>query len=496
MKKIFLMISICLLLPFKGMADEIEMNLTLNEALDRALHANLSLQVERYDTQAVAFEIDKQWGVFDPNLLLSAKYKENKSPLTKQYSIAAGGLTEIETKDLNLTSALTGKIPWGTEYNMDLSMVRDSSTFNGFNPEYQPVFSTTFVQPLLKDFGTGSNLAFIEISKNRLKSARWKLRQTLVDLLADVEQSYWELFFSVEDLKVKKESLRLSRELLKENRSRAKAGAMPELEVIQTKSGVSVRKQEVLDAKQRVKENENHLKRLLFQEMESARKIHFIPQDLPEPHFEKISPRTRIRTALDHRADLKQLQIDLANENISLKYFRNQKLPRLDLEGTLGWNGLGEGFGNAFEDLTGTDHTVWGGGVTFRYPWGNRLNKSNEKQSRVRVKAYLLRLKAVENDIFEKIDSTSSRVAMLWRKIRMARVSQNYAEEALKAEQKKLKAGVSTSHTVLEFEEELSIAKSNTLRVKVDYMKALAELEKLQGTAVESKGIQFVQDEA
>lgn len=472
------------------------MKLTLDNAIDRALRTNLSLRVERYDTQAAAFEIDKQWGVFDPNLLLSAKYKESKSPLSKQYSIAAGGLTEIENKDLNLKSALTGRIPWGMEYNLDFGMIRDSSTFNNFNPEYQPVFSTTLIQPLLKDFGAGSNMAFIDISKNQLKAARWKWRQALVDLLADVEQSYWELFFSVEDLKVKRESLRLSRELLKENRSRAKAGAMPELEVIQTKAGVSVRKQEVLDAKQRVKENENHLKRLLFDEMESARKIRFIPQDMPEPHFEKISPRKRIRTALEHRADLKQLQINLANENISLKYFRNQKLPRLDLEGTLGWNGLGEGFGNAFEDLTGSDHTVWGGGVTFRYPWGNRLNKANEKQSRFRVKAYLLRLKALENDVFEKIDSTSSRVAMLWKKIQMARVSQNYAEEALKAEQKKLKAGVSTSHTVLEFEEELSIAKSNTLRVKVDYMKALAELEKLQGTAIKSKGIQFVQDEA
>ena len=174
MEKIFLFLLICLIFSksFMGLADEIKMNLTLNEAIDRALHANLSLKVERYDTQSVAFEIDKQWGVFDPNLLLSAKYKESKSPLSKQYSIAAGGLTEIETRDLNLTSALTGKIPWGTEYNLDLNMVRDSSTFNGFNPEYQPVFSTTLVQPLLKDFGGRSNLAFIEDRKStRLNSS-------------------------------------------------------------------------------------------------------------------------------------------------------------------------------------------------------------------------------------------------------------------------------------------------------------------------------------
>ncbi|MBI1883071.1 MAG: TolC family protein [Chlamydiae bacterium] len=477
---------------YSGFAQEAELSkLSIQDAVDQAIESNFDLKIERFNPEIAAWDITQKEGVFDPVASSFLKYKDEKKPLTQQYSIAAGGLEETEVRDFSLSNELSGKIPTGTEYVFDFTSLRDSSTFNLFRPEYSQSLSGTLRQPLLKDFGTGANMAWIRISKNQHLSSKLQLEETMSNIISQVESIYWDLIFTLQDLEVKKESLKLAESLLEQNQIREKLGTISPLEVIQSEAGVATRKEALLVSEQQIREKENQLKRLILKDMQGHLSTQMVPSDLPSPSYQDRTAEERIRLALENRKDLQRLKLELVNQNILLKYYQNQRLPRLDLEGTLGWNGLNGGFANAFEDLDGGDHPLWSVGIAFKYPIGDRSNQALYQKSKLEQKKGVLQLKKLEDDIIIQVDTQTSQVKMLWKKIQASELSQHFAEESLRAEQKKYEVGTSTSHNVLDFEEDLAIAKSNKLKSQIDYLKAVIELEKLQGTTLKSRKIKI-----
>jgi outer membrane protein TolC len=68
------------------------------------------------------------------------------------------------------------------------------------------------------------------------------------------------------------------------------------------------------------------------------------------------------------------------------------------------------------------------------------------------------------------------------------------AQESLEAERKKLEVGVSTSHDVLEFEEELTDAERREIVARIGYRKALINLGVAAGTILEENNIVVHED--
>ena len=99
-----------------------------------------------------------------------------------------------------------------------------------------------------------------------------------------------------------------------------------------------------------------------------------------------------LTTALKNRPELAAQELAIKNKDIQLVYYKNQKLPRVDLTGTLGLNGLsGESrstnYGNdpsiydgkyadSFSSMTDADGFSYSVGLNFMYPLGNRSAKA------------------------------------------------------------------------------------------------------------------------
>jgi outer membrane protein TolC len=64
-----------------------------------------------------------------------------------------------------------------------------------------------------------------------------------------------------------------------------------------------------------------------------------------------------------------------------------------------------------------------------------------------------------------------------------------FAEAALDAEQKKFENGMSTSFEVLRIQNDLFSAQLAEIRAVLDYTKAIADLERAQGTLLEARGL-------
>jgi outer membrane protein TolC len=130
-------------------------------------------------------------------------------------------------------------------------------------------------------------------------------------------------------------------------------------------------------------------------------------------------------------------------------------------------------------------------GVVAKFPLGNRTAKGDLHIARLEASQALLNLKSLEQDILVEIDNAVTDVKTNEERIAVTRVSTKMAEEALKAEVIKLKAGLSTSHNVLDFQEDLTRAKSREIKAVIDYNKSRTELARVKGTLLDEEGIQF-----
>ena len=87
-------------------------------------------------------------------------------------------------------------------------------TSNAARYTYNPILNSslgfTITQPLLRGFGIELNRRYIRIAKNDEKIADLVFRQQVIDTVAGIARLYTDLVSLNEDVKVKREALRLA----------------------------------------------------------------------------------------------------------------------------------------------------------------------------------------------------------------------------------------------------------------------------------------------
>ena len=143
---------------------------------------------------------------------------------------------------------------------MDNNKNQTSSSFSSLNPTYSSDLALTVTQPLLKDFGIELNKREIVIAKNDQKISNHEFTEKVIDTLTEAENFYWDLVFSIEDLKVKQTSLQRARDLEKQVKAQVDVGTLAELEILQAQSDVASRDEQLLNAQNLIEDNEDNLK--------------------------------------------------------------------------------------------------------------------------------------------------------------------------------------------------------------------------------------------
>ena len=479
--------------------------LTLQETVERVLKNNISISVESYKTQInEQFIFDKE-ADFDPTV-------DFKFTVGEETRLRASTLANAKTReqDYNWDFSLSQKFVTGGNYEltMDNNKNLSNSRFISLNPVYSSDLALTVTQPLLKNFGVDLNKREIYIAKNDQKISDHQFTKKVIDTLTDAENIYWDLVFSIEDLKVKETSLQRARDLEKQVKAQVEVGTLAELEILQAKSEVASRDQQLLNAKNLIEDNEDLLKSILnlsFDSVEGLKKV--IPADSPvfEPGREN-SLEDALKTALTHRPDLMARKKELENRNIEARYNENQMFPTLDLVGSLGLNGLSGDSGTGANKINGaydtalseafsTDYRLWQFGINMSYPIGNRAAKSRLAAKRLEVAQLLLDIKDLEQNIVVEVREAHRQIETDIKRVQATRVAQKLAEEKLNAEDKKFEVGLSTSFNVLEFQEDLAEEQSNAIKAVIDYNKSRNRLNQVIARTLEAHDIKLVSKE-
>lgn len=463
------------------------MDLSIKGAVELALENNLDIKIEQFNPDIRKTETEKERAVFDPAFTLKLNNAFSK---TSVYSELQGAPEVIEkVTDLNL--GLKQKFSTGAYSELKFINERASSNsiFLTLNPYYKSDLALSVTQPLFKNFGPEVNLTRINVAENNEKISKDQLRGKMIDIIADTKRAYWNLLLSLEELEVRNLSLELSRDLLKKNRRKVEVGVLAQIEIIEAEAGVATREEAVLLAEKAVRDAEDTLKRItgLTKDWEIILNI----TDKPIITREKLSFMEMFRTALENRPDYLQAGRDLKNREINLKFTRNQTLPNLSLVGGIGLNGLDNSYGSELERLKTGDFYSWQVGISLEIPLGNRAAQNDYLRAKLEEEKARVSMKNMEEAIAVEIREALRELDTTLKMIDATKVTRTLAEKKLEAEEKKFNVGMSTSHDILIFQEELANALKNEKKSLIDHNNALIKLDKVTGVIVKNTGVVF-----
>ncbi len=477
------------------------LDLTLQRAVQLSLAKNFRIKVEEFSPKIAKARQMSASGKFDPVLEASYTYDQNDTELRTLTSNLETPTAEPGSPDPDLFAtqagseidlSVAGLLPTGTTYDIGPSLTFDTDTRRDPSfTRYDTFTGMTVTQPLLKNFGTDVNLASIRVARADQAISQWQLRQEVIDVVTDTISTYSELYFAIGNLDVEKRSRDLAAQLVKDNTKRAEIGVMIELDVMQAQTDLAAREERVLVAERAVADNENFLKQLVTDEIGGILDTQL---SIAAPMLPAMPPPNRVEDygkAFELRPDYRQQLLDIQKRQINVVFTRNQALPRLDLTGSLGLNGIDTGLASSFERVAGSGNRNVAAevGAIFSVPIPNREGRGNLNVSKLEALRALVELKRLEQAILVEADNAAGQIDTTKKRIEASRIAKDFAYQTLKAAQERLNNGRSTTFEVLQFQRDYATAQASELRARADYIKAVANYARLTGTTLEKNGI-------
>ena len=476
---------------FSYAEEEKQIELSLKDCITLALESNLNIRIQRISPQIQDALLTMAKGRFDPSATFGPSLRSSEEPS------ATPGITGAEVRSSNsqgFTIGVADPIVTGGSYGLSFNSNRSesNSSFQTLNPAYRSGFSFNVTQPLLEGFGIGVNKASITIAQNNKDISLLGLKAQLIRTLSEVQNAYWELVFAIENLKVQELALKQAQDLLTINRRRKEVGKATLSDILQAQAAVASREADVIAAKDWVKDAEDRLKRVTNMIDDEAQwDVSILPVDAPSFEEMKVSLEESIATALKDRPEYAQAKIDLENSDISIKVAKNQRLPRLDLEGSLSLNGLGGEFDEPFSQVGKADYSDWYVGFALRMPLSGRSTKAELEKSQYQKEQALLGLKDLEAQIINEVRGVVRQLETDKKRIEATKAAEEFAKQALAAEERKYELGLSTSYELLQLQANLATATKNHKRAVIDYRKSIAALYQALGVTLEQLNIEF-----
>ncbi len=475
--------------------------ISLADAALRALQNNLDITISRQTKESRLSDIIIEQAKFDPTFSLNGQYNRIVNPLNRPvFGGTAGVLQEItvfDQRNHSVTVDLTQNLLTGGNVDLNYSPQRSNINANVasgflFNPAYTGGLALTLTQPLLRNAGVDLNKTFIKIAQNNATVEEHVFRDRVMTVLATVEQTYWELVFAYENLKVAQAALKAAEELLASNRAKAKAGVMSIVDVLQAEAAVASRVEQILVAEKAIRDQEDQLRRLLNPSEEELRQdVRLTPVDQPVTVLEPISLQEAIDVALERRPEIIQAGKNVETSELHIKFAKNQLLPTLSFQGTMGLAGLGNDYPDSVNKNFSGDFYNYGAGLVLSYPLGNRSAWSTYNKRQLEARNAQASLQSVRQQIIVGVREAVRRVQTDFKRIETTRSARIMAEKQLQAEQERLKVGLSTTRFVLDFQRDLATAQANELRAIVDYNKSLSNLARHKATTLDRYHIEL-----
>lgn len=501
-----------LLLPAGTRAQQAEMQMTLDDAVRRALERNLDVQVERLTPQAVDFSIAAIRSVYHPTVTSTIGQRSVVNPPTSQLN----GGQRVANDTVTYNAGLLQQMPWGggaLSVSWTNSRTDTSNIFANFNPSYVANVSGVFTQPLLRGFGIDSTRQQLLVTQINREISEVQLRATITNTLANVRHAYWDLVFVGQAVDVARRSLELASKLVEDNKLRVEAGALAPIDVVQAEAEAASRRQALAQVEATALTAELALKRLIVEGTnDPVWRAKLVPIDRPVFRPEAIDVDAAVARALGNRTDIAQARRELDVADVNLRYYRNQALPAVDAVASYGLQGLGGtqfirqgtglgsviigtipgGYGDALAAIRQASYPTWNVALNLTVPMFGNQADAQRARAQVQRQQTQTEIKALELRIATEVTNAALQVQSNLKRVEAATAARELAERRLEAEQSKFEVGLSTNFFVVQAQRDLQDAQNVELRALLDYQKSIVDFERSQETSLQSAGVRIV----
>jgi outer membrane protein TolC len=465
------------------------MSLSLSESIALALERNYDIRIEGYNPQIRAADVRNEQAEFDPAVV--AGYNATGGRLRVDDDPRQFRDRVNHTEVYAPSAGVEQRLQTGTRLALQFSQERIHSNQRGSTSrlvEPSNEFRTTLniTQPLLRNLGLDVNRTRIRVARTNQEISENVLKDRVIGVVSRVQQLYWDLVFRLQELEVRRLSLKLAQDLLEQTRIQVTVGTLPQLSILEAEAGVAAREEAVILGDNEVHTVEDRIKEtlnLFERDREGERSI--IPTTTPLFIVEETNLATALQVAYEHRPDYRQARLEIESRTLNERFTRNQLFPTLDLQGRIGLNGLDRQADDALNDFTSGDTVFYQIGLAFRYPLGNQAAKSRFLRARLEVEQGKALLQRLEERILVEVREAVRNVETNIKRVSVTRGAQELARKKLEAEQKKLAVGLSTVREILRFQDDLSRAQSSESRALTDYNTSQANLDRAKGTTLE-----------
>jgi outer membrane protein len=491
--------------------------ISLEHSVVLALQNNMDIKIERLSPLIREEEIRREAGVFlAPRMSVEAGTDRSQRPAG---SVLAGAQV-LDTQNLDVNTGVSMRSLTGGAVSVDFRNKRfeTNSVFQLFDPQYTSELALTLTHPLLRNFGVGVNGLRIKVAQNNLQISKYQLRVVVTNLIVDVQQTYWDLVLGVNDLATRRRALEVAQHLQKRTTEMVAGGRLPALATLQAKAAVLEREIELLAGENAFNDAQALLKALLnLGKISPPGEYTLVPTDAPPLEPKMVSAEAGLKSALEKRPELFQARLDQENRELGVKFARNQRLPELNLVGSIGLSGLSGsptpnplttipvggvppinflpdgqsvgslegGYGDALGRLFAGDFISYKVGLNVQIPLGNQLARSELAKARLEEEKSRLTLQTLEQKITLEVEAVARGINSRLKAIEGAKSLRQLAERKLDMAQEGLELGVASVTDVIEAQKNLSLAQRDELKTITEYTKMLILWGKTTGTALE-----------
>lgn len=453
--------------------------LSLEEAIGRALQRNFDLEIDRFNPEIAKDAIDIARDPFQPVLSATS---------TRSHSSDRGlGVVPRALNDSFITSVgVTEELYTGTTVGVSSQLTRSHVDpyvpgFSAYNPAYDADLTLSVRQQLLRGFGLAVNRAAVQRARVGYDKAKLDYQARVLDVIQSVENAYYNVVFAREQLDVRKFSLALADRLFSEAKTRRDTGVATDLDVLSAEVGVANARRGVLLAEQAVGDTQESLLALIGQfELKSA---------LGSMHFEDVGTAvpafgSSFSMAKEIQPDYLSAQAAVEQARLDLVVAKDGTKPTLSVGGAVGLNGDRGTAGDAFNDAAASRSSNWQVDVSLTYPWGQVGDRARFRQSQSALTQQQTNLRKLEQNIEVQVRSAVRAVETNFESVKISAQARELSEKQYELEKAKFDAGLSTSYLVLQQQNDLENAKVNELQAQVDLRTSLSALHRIEGSSL------------
>jgi outer membrane protein TolC len=461
------------------------LRITIPEAILLCLENNRALMVQRLSPSIRQTLEDEERAVFD-----SAAAAELSAGRVKGERLARSGSgTESFTTD-----AAEGRIsleqyfPTGTTVALEAGMVRNDSSLYDDN-FYSARLGMTLTQALLRGYGTDVNLARLRQARLATRMSEYELRGFAGSLVAEVERTYWDYALARRQIEIVEESLKVARQQLDETRELIAVGRLARADLAAVQAEVAAQEQALIEARA----NNDTIRLQLLRLLNPAgpgiweREVDLVHQPtLPEIKLDEVGAHVAVSLRL--RPELNQARLELLSGELELVKTRNGLLPLMELFITLGKSGYANSFGDSIGHVHHDSYDALAG-VRFDYPIFNRDAEARHRRALLSKEQAQKALENLAQLVDVDVRSAYIEVNRTKQQIAASSATRIFDEQKLQTETEKLRVGKSTSFLVAQAQRDLLGSRIAEVRAIANYLKALVDLYRQDGSLIERRGI-------